>query len=76
MCVSVSKYNKYITRGGYVDDELLVNVIVDQEIVGHADAVRLHRVSRPVVVIADLLYCFVFCGVNYTGGDIIMGVRS
>jgi hypothetical protein len=33
---------------------LAVQAVVDHEVVRHADAVRLHRVALPVVVVADL----------------------
>jgi hypothetical protein len=36
------------------DFHLPVKSVVQQEVVGHAYAVRLHRVTLPVVVVADV----------------------
>jgi hypothetical protein len=39
----------------YVDLHLSVQAIVQDEVMGHSDAMRLHGVPRPVVVVSDLI---------------------
>lgn len=40
----------------YVDLEVLVKTSVDDEIVGHANTMRLHRMSRTVTIIPNISY--------------------
>lgn len=41
--------------GTYIDLHLVVEAIVHDETVAHADAMRLHRMSRAIVVVANVL---------------------
>jgi hypothetical protein len=47
-CLSLS-----LSVDSHKDFHLLVESVVDEQIVRHADAVRLHRVRLPVVEVAD-----------------------
>lgn len=48
----------------YVDLHLAIETIVQDEIVRHADAMRLHRVSGTIVVVSDLI-----CDLKANGED-------
>lgn len=43
-----------LIKDTYVDLHLPVQSIVQQEVVGHAYAMRLHGVALPIVVVADI----------------------
>ncbi len=38
----------------YIYLHLSVETIVEEEVVGHSDAVRLHRVTLPIVVVTNV----------------------
>ncbi|GMR61527.1 hypothetical protein PMAYCL1PPCAC_31722, partial [Pristionchus mayeri] len=46
-------------RSTYVYFQIAVDAVVEQQMVGHADAVRLHHVTLPVVVVTDVRFIVV-----------------
>lgn len=42
--------------GTYIYLEMLVETVIDNEIIGHAYTVRLHRMTNAIIVISDFGY--------------------
>jgi hypothetical protein len=40
----------------YIDLHVVIEPIVEKQVVGHANAMRLHRVAGAIIIITDLIY--------------------